>query len=249
MLKHVAVGLLVVVSPAVFPAPGPAQPTVTDSYWHEDLAEVEILLETGDFAKAGKKLEKLIPRMIERYGAYRARPESFARAVAYRAVTDLAAGDEELARWRWDVARSLSREVRELDLEAFGEPGRQLADHPLRSLGDLPARYRSGNPSDPDAGFLPPVLASIHSRGFDVLCNFADYSRDDIPPKHRFELVVDTQGRPHAPRLLTRTHFPAYVFLALEQIRQWRWEPAKKGGEPVATLERELFEFPCSETW
>lgn len=51
------------------------------------------------------------------------------------------------------------------------------------------------------------------------------------------ECIIDTQGRPQLPRVI-RASTPDFGWIAATTVAQWRFEPARKEGEAVASRVR-----------
>lgn len=56
--------------------------------------------------------------------------------------------------------------------------------------------------------------------------------RQQISGEVKIELVVDARGRVLNPRIVSSTN-RAFEDPALDAVKQWRFEPGKRGGEPV----------------
>ncbi len=50
------------------------------------------------------------------------------------------------------------------------------------------------------------------------------------------QVVIDADGLPREPLLLTRVQEPALTYSVLETIRDWRFRPATSNGKPVPCL-------------
>jgi protein TonB len=55
-----------------------------------------------------------------------------------------------------------------------------------------------------------------------------------IDGKVIIEMIVDAKGVPQQVQVAQATH-PLYVEPALNAVRQWRYRPALKNGQPVAS--------------
>lgn len=146
-----------------------------------------------------------------------------------RALTASGLGESEDAAWHRSVALAFSPPLADVPLEVYGEPGRALADlsaacpsgdweacpaTPLWRIetGIEPPRKRAGEPPR-----LPRALAG--HRGDRVVVR----------------AVIGADGRPRDPAVLAGGH-PLAGLLALDAFSAWRFEPARRGGEPVAVV-------------
>lgn len=144
------------------------------------------------------------------------------------AVAAAGLGDRELAQRR--LLRALNRAPSLIDLyvEAYGEAGREVAALRPRCTFGRRDRCRAVEPGSP--GLEPP--RAVHSPPI-------------VPPpgsRLAFEtafpavrLVVDEEGRVREPRLLTEGNGEVGE-LALDALDGWRFEPARRDGEPVAAV-------------
>ncbi len=146
-----------------------------------------------------------------------------------RALTASGLGESEDAAWHRSVALAFSPPLADVPLEVYGEPGRALADlsaacpsgdweacpaTPLWRVetGIEPPRKRAGEPPR-----LPRALAG--HRGDRVV----------------LRAVIGADGRPRDPAVLAGGH-PLAGLLALDAFSAWRFDPARRGGEPVAVV-------------
>jgi TonB family protein len=111
------------------------------------------------------------------------------------------------------------------ELRAFGEPGAFLAGHPARQPGEAPPGMSLEAPG-------PEVQREVLTRGDLPRLSPGDWERRQWL---RLEVLVDEQGRLRDPVVLSASSVEA-AYRALEAMRDWRFEPARKHGQPVATL-------------
>jgi TonB family protein len=138
-------------------------------------------------------------------------------------------GDSEQAAWHGSVALAFSPLLVYAPLGIYGPPGRALAE--------LPSACRDGEwedcPATPLWRSVPGIALPRRLAG--------DFPR--LPPSLAesggdrviVRTVIGTDGRPRDPAVLAGRH-PRAGFLALEALSGWRFEPARRGGEPTAVV-------------
>lgn len=208
--------------------------------WDEGLDGVEQALEEGKWQRAERRASKMVERIAAELGSYERPVEPLARAIAYLAVAEEGLGRREDALWHLAMARALEGPGRPMDTSLYGAPGRLLAEVSRRHVGHVPADW-DDLPVDPFATPRP-LETFLQSDIAGVL----DYDDDRLPTDLEIELLVDSEGRPHLPVLVVPTRFPGFAVAAMESIRQWEFEPAMEGGEPVAALVTVTVAFPES---
>ena len=67
--------------------------------------------------------------------------------------------------------------------------------------------------------------------------------RAKAPGTVKVVFVVDEEGRVQYP-LVSSSSDPVFEQAALEAVRQWRFEPGRRDGKPVATRMRVPLTFP-----
>ncbi len=184
-----------------------------------DLGEIEALVRQGDWTAALARLRTDERQILVRPGG---------RGVwlALVAVAEAGSGQRDQALWHWAEANALARDLfTDRELSAFGDAGALLAEHRGRQPGKAPPGM-SIEPPGPDVepeaktkGELPQLVQGAWS------------PREWL----RLEVVIDEQGRLRDPVVLSARSAEA-AYRALEAIRDWRFEPARKRGQPVATL-------------
>ncbi|HVT57116.1 MAG TPA: energy transducer TonB [Thermoanaerobaculia bacterium] len=181
--------------------------------------EIDAQLRRAEWPAALQRLRAQAPR-IAVWTGYRG--DWLARV----AVAEAGSGQTDQAFWHWAVAQELSPGLFPAgDLLTFGPAGALLAAHSRRQPGQAP----DGMSVEPPG---PAVQAAVRTQG--ELPQLAHGAWDPVQWL-RLEAVVDTQGRLRDPVVLSaRSDEAAYT--ALEAMRDWLFEPAKKSGQPVAML-------------
>jgi TonB family protein len=181
--------------------------------------EIDALLHQARWQPALEQLRAQEPRLA---GAERRRGDWLQRL----ALVEAATGESEQAAWHWGMAQALSEGLFTADeLRTFGPAGALLAGRPRRQPGEAPPGMSVEHPG-------PELQEAVRTQG--EVPRLAPGPWDPLQWL-RLEVVVDPQGRPRDPLVLSaRSETAAYK--VLEAMRDWRFEPAKKNGQPVAIL-------------
>lgn len=190
--------------------------------WRESLQEADEMLSAGEWKQVRKATNRLLGEMCERIERGPSAAVFLATAAVQRAVAEAGLGNARDAAWDWHMAVSLHPDFAALDLTGYGEAGALLArqrqavaEIETVPLGPLfpdvrpPRRRLAPRPKYPRAKRIACLEEAIVIGG-----------------------VVDAEGRPQAPRLLTPS-YPVLGFAAMDALRAWRYEPARQDGEPV----------------
>lgn len=150
-------------------------------------------------------------------------------ALRVLALAEARIGRGEEAVWHWQVAQNLQPGLM-LDPAAYGEAGALLARHGLRRRDEAPDGIAAVAVTALGAGSTPPrKIAGDEPKipGFLTL--------PGAPRWGRLQAVIDTQGRVVEP-VVVAGRSEAFRWAALEAVRSWRFEPARREGQPVAVL-------------
>jgi len=60
------------------------------------------------------------------------------------------------------------------------------------------------------------------------------------------EFLIDTQGKVRLPRIVSSTD-PAFGYIAVQTVANWRYEPPKAQGKAVVTRARIPFVFSAKD--
>jgi hypothetical protein len=149
--------------------------------------------------------------------------------VSRLALAEAGWGHEEAAAWHWHVAQNLDRSILSAEeLATFGAPGELLARHRLRQAGAAPAGLTVFEPEDSQ------VRAGRRLQG-EIPKLTQDLASLSVPKSLRVQVVVDSEGRPSQPVVLAGG-VPGMIWEVLEGLRDWRYEPARKGEAAVAVF-------------
>ena len=145
------------------------------------------------------------------------------------ALAEAGMGRRDEAVWHWQAAQNLQPDLA-LDPAAYGEAGAFLAQHKLRRRNEAPAGIEAVAVSDLGAGSTPPRKVAGDEP---VVPAFLEESR----ALHwvRLQAVIDSRGLVVEPVVLAGRS-KAMQWAALEAVRAWRFEPARREGQPVAVF-------------
>jgi TonB family protein len=181
--------------------------------------ETDAQLRQANWAAALAELRAQEPRLA-------ANPEYRGEWLARLALVEAGSGQSDQALWHWAVAQDLSSDLFTAEeLRAFGAAGELLAGRPRRQPGEAPAGMSIERPG-------PGVQSAVKTQG--ELPQLAPGAWDPRQWLH-LEILVDAQGRPRDPVVLS-ARSGEVAYRALEAMRGWSFEPAKKDGQPVAML-------------
>jgi TonB family protein len=180
-------------------------------------------LQAGRYQKALDSSETLIQQMLAEAGSGETERQLFGLAVANKAIALAGLGKEEDARWYWNVARSISSAVANVDLSRYGAAGERLAasappppdDVPLRVGGDVraPVVMKRLEPLYPEAARKARITGIVI-----------------------IESVIDKSGGVRSAWILKGLPAPTMAYSATEGLRQWRFIPGKINGKPVSVI-------------
>jgi TonB family protein len=153
----------------------------------------------------------------------------FAQSLSRLALAEAGLGQTEDALWHWQTAQNMYPLLfKSADtLASFGAAGELLAANRLRRLDEPPAGLAI-QPADAP-GFQP-----ARKLQGDVPELSAKLRELSVPKWLRLQAVIDEQGRLRYPVVVSP--IPGMVYEVLAAARDWRFEPARKDGAPVAVL-------------
>lgn len=199
--------------------------------WAKRLQENDERLQASDWKRAERDARRLLQDIVELPQGRLLEPVG---AAAYQRALALAGlGRMGDARWYAEVARTFHPTIPVERLQSlYGEPGSRVADwfHGAAMHWDPvdPASEDCvGDAADPD--LTPPAKLSGEDPAYtDAL------RRQRAIGAAAVSVVIDEEGNPHAPQLVqAQTTSIGFLWAALEALRTWRFEPARRDGEPV----------------
>ena len=152
--------------------------------------------------------------------------------VLYRGIARAGEGDRDAALWDWYEAMSLEPKFRTVDLAPYGEPGKTFAEYRLKEAFERPEPALRQNLSNPQESPPPGVTAPRCKR-----CDPPTYPEGLRRTCQEGVIVVDVfierDGRPTFPIVREVPALPVFLLATLETLRDWKFKPAEKEGEPV----------------
>jgi len=185
--------------------------------WRADIDQSAASLKAGSYANSLKIVDRVLSNMIDRLGAGGADDETLATVLVHKALASAGLGKIDDALWYWSIAQEISPAVAKSDLSAFGAAGDFLKTHPL-----------SNTDVNPGGRYTPARILTQPAPKFP-----AGASRFGIAGDLIVQIVIDKNGQPTLPRIVHSLPAPTLSFVALEALKHWRFEPARRNGEPV----------------
>ncbi len=199
--------------------------------WRTTIAEVDRKVLAGQWQAAEKTVRKLTREMALELSPRPANRQVLALVLILQAVAEAGLEREEDAVWHWHIAQNLDPSLRRKRLSAYGAGGALLERHRLRLAGELPEELAGG----PEATAEEEITSSPGPLTVPAPKAPQQLSRSWDHDPFEVEVVIDREGRIREPVVL-KGELPGKIFLGLEALRSWRFEPARSGTEPVATL-------------
>ncbi|HEV7515411.1 MAG TPA: energy transducer TonB [Thermoanaerobaculia bacterium] len=209
----------VLASPRADFGANPANPPSETKGPAESLEKIDGQLHRGEWAAAEAESSSLLSDALLRKAA------GTFDAVARLALAEAGLGRTEEALWHWSVAQNLKVDF---DPKPFGAPGELLASHPLRHLDEVPAGLTIRRAGDGGGPFSPPRI--VEAKKVELPSAWGA-----IPKGIRLQVVVDPQGRGGQPVVVQSTS-EGLSYVILKALRDWRFDPARAGGAPVAAF-------------
>lgn len=211
--------------------------------WLGLLEDSEQALEAGEWKKAKRNTDRVLAQMRERIEGGDQVEKLLGTASLLRAVAEAGLGNEEAAVWDFVAAQTLVPAFSEMDLGRFGDaaavldPWRLTVGKPKMEL----ALARWDDEGAGEDGILPPRKLRAPVPEY-------PYAKDQacIEGLVTLQTLIDEKGLPKVARIV-RTPDPLLAFVSLEALRDWRFEPASKGGEPVSVYYDLLFNYADPE--
>lgn len=149
--------------------------------------------------------------------------------VSRLALAEAGLRQDAAAVWHWHAAQNLDRGIlSDRQLASFGAPGELLAGRSLRTSGAAPAGLTVFAAEDPE-------VSAGHRIEGEIPTLPQDLAALRVPKGLRIQVVVDADGRLREPVVLSGG-VPGMIWEVLEGLRDWRYEPARKGETPVAVF-------------
>lgn len=189
------------------------------------LADFDARLRRGEGQAVHAPAQELVSQLRE----FESERNLLAAGLRILALAEAGSGRGDEAVWHWQVAQNLQPDL-ELEPAAYGEAGTFLAWHGLRRRDEAPIGMEAVPVADLGAGSTPPRKIAGEDP---VIPGFL--TSPGAPRWVWLQAVIDSQGRVVEPVVLTG-RFDAMRWAALEAVRTWHFEPARRGGKPVAVF-------------
>lgn len=217
-LAWVLLALCSAVSVMTPPASGQSsRDHVAPSAWRPRLEKIEQAVDQGRWKAAAKQGKRLEEEALSRsWHGPELRPVltelAFLQALAHANLTDPRAASERLAVWYWHTAINLDFRVAQRDLTPYGRAARLLLEHPLRREGTIPAGFDPA-PSASTVKVVPAQLPQRHAKP--IILNNTGAALEHHGDFH-VELIIDEQGRPHQPVVISSHLHPVIIYASLK---------------------------------
>jgi hypothetical protein len=208
--------------------------------WLGGLKETDQYLRAQQWEKAAKRGRQAGADIVDHAGTGASPAYSLAVAAVFRAIAEAGLGHQDDAEWLWDSALNLFPDVAKTSLEPYGPAAAELRKRTLRPVAfDGDPRMRVVGKEGEEVEVNPHGLNIEHPR-------IVHQTKPEYPTALRLleaggavvvSSIIGTDGRPRQPVVLdTQGGGPAMKYVALDTLRQWRFEPAKLDGKPVAVF-------------
>lgn len=207
-----------------------AAPLDPGERWRQQLADSATHLKAGEFDQALKVAERVIRDMRERLGPGQGATEILGIAITHKALALAGKGDREQALWWWHAVLSMYPPFAKSDLSAFGEPGAFLtANRELRPAPEVSSEAKASESGK--ERITPPRVLKKVTPDFPYGALWFG-----VEGKLIVEIVIGTDGKLTAPRIVQPLPAPTLTYAALDAVRRWRFEPGKLDGQVVPVI-------------
>jgi TonB family protein len=190
--------------------------TLSASTWRKDISQNAVVLQKGDYAASLTTSERMLAEMVKYLGVGAAEDETLATVLTHKALASAGLGNIDDALWYWYIAQAISPAAAKTDLAGFGAAGEYLKRHPFSYAG-IP----------PGTGVVPARVLKQFAPAFPA--GASRFGAGDLV----VQIVIDKKGQPTLPRIIRPLPAPTLSFAALEALKRWQFQPAKRNGEPV----------------
>ena len=202
--------------------------------WARRLHKADEHLRAGEWSKPRRDSGRMISEMLFGIEVDDGTAATLGLTLTFRALAEAGGGDLEAGRWDWLAAQAIQPDLNEVSLDPYGAAGKPLDLFRLGSDGSLsPAAVRAiGIPASASGTNqeTPKKVSGAEPHYPKALRATCDKGTA------RIEVTVDATGRPVHPRWLDASGGPVMALALFEAVRGWRWQPARRSGQPVPAV-------------
>jgi len=210
----------------------PARARSLGARWHEMDQSAEQALLAGHATEARRTLDRVIDQMMREMGPGEASKQAMGIVLMHRALAQAELGDRADALWDWAVALNFNSALASEDLSRFGAAGKLLAGHPLRKPGALGSSGSKPSASLSDSDDIEPPKVRHHPRPHFPPGAIERGQQGPIV----IQAIISAKGEVTQPLVFQDLGSATLAYSALEAVRQWTFEPARRDGKPVSVL-------------
>lgn len=201
--------------------------------WRAGLKEVDQKLRAQQWDAAGKQARKVARQIVEGAGSGEGASYSLAVVSAFQAIAAAGLGHEDEADWYWATALNLFPGIAKTNLAPYGPAAAGLRTRQVRFTSADSQKPHSPEadtaPKKPTGDVQPPqVLRQVKPEFPEGLRQMR------VAANIVVETIISEDGVPRHPLVLTiGGGVPAMKYVALDSLREWRFEPARLEDKPV----------------
>ena len=198
--------------------------------WISGLKEIDQLLRSQQWQTAAERSQKIADQIVTTGGPDANVAYTLAVVSVFRALAEKGRGDSDAATWYCDIALALVPEIGKTDLKPYGTLGAGIKEELLRSQSSLKSPMEAGQTAEERRkDVTPPVIRHQVKPVYP-----AGLRQMGVAGRVIAETIIDVDGRLKRCRVLeARGGGPAMTYAALDALRQWRFDPARRDGQPV----------------
>jgi len=203
--------------------------------WVTGLKEVDQKLRAQQWEEARKQAREVAGEIVDDAGRNKDAGYTLAVTSVFRAIAEAGLGRQDDADWYWDLALNLVPGIGKTNLSPYGDAVAGLKGRTLRGSrppvepGEL---WTEDGRKVPRGKVEPPRILRQVRPEYPEKLNHAG-----VPGRVIVETILGADGRPRSPRVLEmQGGGHAMKYAALDALGQWRFEPAKLEGQPVAVF-------------
>ncbi|HEX2163389.1 MAG TPA: energy transducer TonB [Thermoanaerobaculia bacterium] len=220
-----------------------AAPPLTRRQFSQRLEETGRWAHEGRWEKVGRAADRLVHELVTLLVSEGEIGDETSQAAAtvlsLQALAASAEGRRDDALWSWSLAQSLWPDLARATLSSYGEPAALLRDNHLTPEDFAACReeddegtaqaIEEAEEEGPAEVIEPPVKLAAPEPEYPFGARTAHTEGSVV-----VRVIVDADGSVHTP-VLARYPSVALALAAAEPLRRWRFEPARRDGEPVAS--------------